>query len=406
MMLTRCPYCGTTFRVTPEQLKIREGQVRCGKCRRVFDALRAMVEERPKLMPAVPPPVAPAPSPATHAELSWTFVQPAPPGADPDEHEPITITGFDFVPTRQPEPITISPAEVATGFSPVAEIEIEPRLEPEFGASEPDESPTEVAPSISPDAPTDDAAVEEPIEVITIEAPVEAEFEAELPLDEPESAEPAAAAESRREPEVPVDFDEPAEEIVIAPPPEPAVEPEQWAHFDPGPPTILDLHVEEPRKSMRWPWVVGSVLAVFLLISQLLVHYRSAVVAQQPETRPTFQAICEMLGCDVSLPKDVNLISIDSSDLSPNTAHPGVLHLTATLRNRASVAQSWPYLEITLTNAQERPLLRRALTPEEYLPPEVALAQGFPGRSEQVVQLSLMATNVPAVGYRLYIFYP
>ena len=26
-MLTRCPSCGTTFRVTPDQLKVRQGQV-------------------------------------------------------------------------------------------------------------------------------------------------------------------------------------------------------------------------------------------------------------------------------------------------------------------------------------------------------------------------------------------
>ena len=36
--LTRCPGCRTVFRVTPEQLALREGQVRCGRCRAVFDA--------------------------------------------------------------------------------------------------------------------------------------------------------------------------------------------------------------------------------------------------------------------------------------------------------------------------------------------------------------------------------
>lgn len=399
MMLTRCPYCGTTFRVTPEQLKIRQGQVRCGKCRRVFDALRALVEDQtPKPPPAVPA-TTPEPPPTTHAELSWTFVQPAPPGADLDEHEPITITGFTFVPTRQPDAATIPTAELPPGFSPLAETHVEPRIEPEPPVQTP-ELPVETAPSVPLDMPIDEMAMEEPIEVITIEEPVESTFDAEPNIDEPEGT------ESRLESEAPADFEEPAEKIVIAPMPEPAVEPEQWPNFDPGPPTILDLHVEEPRKSIRWPWVVGSLLAVLLLIGQLLIHYRSTIIAQQPETRPTFLAVCEVLGCEVSLPKDVNLISIDSSDLSPNTAHPGVLHLTATLRNRAAFAQSWPHLEVTLTNAQERPLLRRALTPEDYLPPEATLAQGFPARSEQVVQLSLTAADIPAVGYRLYIFYP
>ena len=34
---TRCPGCHTVFRVTPQQLAMREGQVRCGHCKTVFD---------------------------------------------------------------------------------------------------------------------------------------------------------------------------------------------------------------------------------------------------------------------------------------------------------------------------------------------------------------------------------
>jgi predicted Zn finger-like uncharacterized protein len=41
-MVTSCPGCTTTFRITPEQLKLREGRVRCGKCRQVFDAFKTL----------------------------------------------------------------------------------------------------------------------------------------------------------------------------------------------------------------------------------------------------------------------------------------------------------------------------------------------------------------------------
>src|SRR5512132_2179127 len=37
-IFTRCPGCSTVFRVTAAQLSLREGQVRCGHCRAVFDA--------------------------------------------------------------------------------------------------------------------------------------------------------------------------------------------------------------------------------------------------------------------------------------------------------------------------------------------------------------------------------
>ncbi|MBK6584858.1 MAG: DUF3426 domain-containing protein [Gammaproteobacteria bacterium] len=36
--ITRCPACGTTFRVSEEQLDAAEGRVRCGACDQVFDA--------------------------------------------------------------------------------------------------------------------------------------------------------------------------------------------------------------------------------------------------------------------------------------------------------------------------------------------------------------------------------
>src|SRR5690606_1573739 len=44
-MLTQCPNCQTIFRVTSEILRVADGQVRCGRCQRQFDALERLVEE-------------------------------------------------------------------------------------------------------------------------------------------------------------------------------------------------------------------------------------------------------------------------------------------------------------------------------------------------------------------------
>src|SRR6267378_4224622 len=41
-MITRCPACATAFRVTEPQLRARAGQVRCGRCGALFDALTAL----------------------------------------------------------------------------------------------------------------------------------------------------------------------------------------------------------------------------------------------------------------------------------------------------------------------------------------------------------------------------
>lgn len=43
-MRTCCPTCRTVFRVTPEQLRLRAGRVRCGQCRAVFNAIENLFD--------------------------------------------------------------------------------------------------------------------------------------------------------------------------------------------------------------------------------------------------------------------------------------------------------------------------------------------------------------------------
>jgi predicted Zn finger-like uncharacterized protein len=54
-LITRCPACGTAFRVQREQLAAHFGTVRCGKCGGVFNGIAALVEEgaeRPSFDPS------------------------------------------------------------------------------------------------------------------------------------------------------------------------------------------------------------------------------------------------------------------------------------------------------------------------------------------------------------------
>jgi len=44
-LTTRCPNCGTAFRVQPVQLSARGGKVRCGKCTHVFDGVAALIAD-------------------------------------------------------------------------------------------------------------------------------------------------------------------------------------------------------------------------------------------------------------------------------------------------------------------------------------------------------------------------
>src|SRR5258706_11233411 len=42
MLITTCTQCLARFRVTPQQLNAKQGQVRCGKCRQVFNGFEAL----------------------------------------------------------------------------------------------------------------------------------------------------------------------------------------------------------------------------------------------------------------------------------------------------------------------------------------------------------------------------
>lgn len=53
-LVTRCPHCGTAFRVMPDQLSAKGGQVRCGRCTAVFDGVSCLVVDPAPSWPALP----------------------------------------------------------------------------------------------------------------------------------------------------------------------------------------------------------------------------------------------------------------------------------------------------------------------------------------------------------------
>jgi predicted Zn finger-like uncharacterized protein len=55
-LVTRCPVCGTAFRVHSTQLAAHSGTVRCGKCGGVFNGVAALVEEGEERLALEPSP--------------------------------------------------------------------------------------------------------------------------------------------------------------------------------------------------------------------------------------------------------------------------------------------------------------------------------------------------------------
>ena len=100
-------------------------------------------------------------------------------------------------------------------------------------------------------------------------------------------------------------------------------------------------------------------------------------------------------------------LSIEASDLQADPAHRGLLILTATLRNRAGWPLAYPHLELTLTDAQDRVVVRRALAPADYAGGTADLQTRHRRRTAEVaLKVFIDASATSQAGYRLYMFYP
>jgi predicted Zn finger-like uncharacterized protein len=151
--------------------------------------------------------------------------------------------------------------------------------------------------------------------------------------------------------------------------------------------------------------IVGLVLAI---VAQGIFHFRDAIAAHWPQGRPALVGICKVAGCTIHPLRDaaMSFLSIEASDLQADPAHRGLLVLTATLRNRAAWSVAYPYLELTLTDAQDRVVVRRALAPADYAGGTADLPGGIPSNGEITVKVFIDASATAQAGYRLYMFYP
>jgi predicted Zn finger-like uncharacterized protein len=275
---TRCPGCKTIFRVSSQQLAMRDGQVRCGHCRTVFNGELALVSLAPRMR-----------GPDDEAQLSEAELGP---------------------PT-----VTLRNAQALSSVD-----EADDRSEPAVG---------------------DDA-------------------------DSAPSIDPELAYASR-------------------------------------------FSASKARQRFRLPaWAYGLLIPVLVIVlgAQALFHFRDAIAAHWPQTKPALIRLCALADCQLKPLQDISGLSIEASDLQADPAHKGLLILSATIRNRATHALGYPYLELTLSNAQDQIVVRRAFAPGEYLSGAANLESGIAGNAELTVKLFIDASTTSQAGYQVYLFYP
>jgi predicted Zn finger-like uncharacterized protein len=161
-----------------------------------------------------------------------------------------------------------------------------------------------------------------------------------------------------------------------------------------------------PEKRTNTPFVLAALLLAAVLTGQLAFHFRSEISVAAPSLRPALQALSETFDAAIPLPHHVELISIETSDLQTDPASNKLLVLQATLRNRAAYEQAYPLLELSLTDTLDNAIARKVFQPGEYLSPQNPPSHAFPPNTDITVRLWIEAKDIPAAGYRLYVFYP
>ncbi|MGX0580586.1 putative Zn finger-like uncharacterized protein [Ralstonia pickettii] len=469
-MAARCPNCQTAFRVVADQLRLRGGLVRCGRCNHVFDGRDHLIELGAPPAPAAPTAEAPQPqqSPEHAARIAPLATPAAPepetpaarPAAEDDHGFGMTLIWEEDVPEEGVAEVHLGEVEGATPAPDLQSTAPDTRPLPDEApierAAEPVAEPVQLTqPAEPPAPPADPFHGLPPIRDLEDEedafaAAVPRQPSADLPV-EPAIAPPAAPVVTASAPVAVASLKPEAEKhdsvwmrhqtdphTLFAPVPrrqghtrrtqaEPAgPTPQRTLTGAPRPRKVrgpnhgvsaatLDfLRAAQAREQTRKTTgrralarVAIGVLAVTAVL-QLLFLARAEIARRVPSTRPMLEAMCQPLHCTIAPPRDLDALQIESSQLQRQEGEASDQYvLTATLRNRAGGPIALPAIELVTTDLQDQLLSRRALLPTDYLNPTDS-AYGKSGLPARA-ELPIRVrfqSQRPTANYRVLIFYP
>lgn len=388
-LATQCPHCQTTFRVAHDQLKLRAGLVRCGYCKEIFNGIENLLPSEDPIAAATPVPATSNPE-TTEVQVQATAVAPETAQDINEGNAPATAD--------RTESISDEPDETASADTeePVAEVTATSKLDFDIPAGfERDADPYEPDPAYEANKP------EDPLQRMTL-----LDFTRDLP-DEINAENTASTYD-------PNELDQAINDLQRKPwrrsrkSAQAAAEDALDEVDAEDEPDFLKRGRRKQRLSRKLRIFLG-ISCFILLIAALLQGgyvFRNQIAGWFPQVKPTLIQTCELLGCRIDLPAQIDQVSIESSELQTLANSKDTFVLTTLLRNYSSTYQEWPHIELTLNDINEKPLLRRVFTPADYLHNSEDVRIGFSANSERSVKLSFELTQLKASGYRVYLFYP
>ena len=342
-MITGCPACGTMFRVVPDQLKISEGWVRCGRCGEVFDAMGNLQSE------ARPDTAAQQASPANGG-----------PG-EPAHSEPAAMP--------EPTPISQLLAHESRAASNVeGTIEFASELRPEAAAPPDVAMAAERSGNPSKPSRASQSAVVSSRDDDWPDSRRHAEEDAGVP------ATPASGTADRG-----------LEDVSFV----------RQARRQ-------DLR---QRPMVRLALLLAALALAGLLVLQFAWRERDRLALAQPQLRPLLEQACDRLGCSIGAPRRIEAIVIDNSGFT--RLRPDVYRLSFTLKNLSPLPVAVPALQLTLTDSQEQAVVQRVLLPRDLGAAPASMGPASEWTASVALAVSPVDGDAPPVaGYRLLAFYP
>lgn len=369
-IVTQCPHCATAFNVTPEQLFARDGQVRCGQCRKVFDGL-VNLTSLASLEAGVPPPLSEAGAAArqTPAVVAAPLT---PPVVSPHGFKPVN---WPILPQVFDVPVPPLPLEIVADAQAASDAARASRHDAVAPQSPPMVVATEAVESLDV-APAPEAA-----NTVDTHETREAKIAALIAGSAMATAAPVRDAYRT------------AEEIRF----------EAEAEAEPAP----------PRRA-RWPWAIAATLAALILCGQALYTFRSEIAAHFPAVKPALVQACQWpqtvswmqslpwASCTVPPLQRPAALNIQASDmLILDKAKPHLVQLIVTLQNQSALDVGYPAIDLVLNDRFDHAIARRVFVPADYLRGADAQKTVIAASVTTTVRIDLDVSELSAGGFGL-----
>ena len=175
-------------------------------------------------------------------------------------------------------------------------------------------------------------------------------------------------------------------------------------------PIFIDDITADPNFQLTKPkrniWLIlGAVLLLIAAILQSIYFLRSTIAVNYPQLKPHLEEACRHLNCTVSLPQHLDLLTIDDSDMQESDDYKDVINFSSLIINNARHVQAYPNIELTLTDTDDKPVLRKLVPPQDYLDNGVNIVDGMTANEEVRINLAINVQNLSVAGYRVLLTY-